>query len=82
MTKVIMLAINNVEKAWTPFVISNTPKLGFKNTRSLHAHKFNNFGVKHKWSVNVQKQDSEWEWEYKLIHLKIRKTPNPKVGGF
>jgi hypothetical protein len=30
--------MNNVVKAWTPCIVSNTPKLGLKVTRGLHTH--------------------------------------------
>jgi len=74
--------MNNVVKAWTPCIVSNTPKLGFKITRGMHALKFNDFGVTHKCIMKVQKQDSEWEWKYELALLKTRKIPNPNVKGF
>jgi len=77
-----MLAMNNVVKAWTTCVVSDTPELGLKVTRGLHTHKFNDFGIMHKCITKVQKQDDEREWEYKLAHLKIGKIPNPNVKGF
>jgi hypothetical protein len=40
-----MLAMNNVVKAWTPCVVSNTPKLCLKVIRGLHTCKFNDFGI-------------------------------------
>jgi hypothetical protein len=77
-----MFAMNNVVKAWTPCIVNNKPKLGFKVTKGLHTHKLNDFRITHKCITKVHKQNSERKWEHKLVRLKTRKIPNLNVKGF